>query len=252
MDDIEAKIIQNSNIIMNYFLLKLRLSKPMGEVVPGQFVMLKVPDDKIFLRRPFSIYDYNRGILSIMYKVVGRGTDSLSRSLAGQRVLVLGPLGNGFNLKGSHRPLVVAGGIGIAGVFLLTKKLKNRAQVFFGCSNKNELMLLKDMGRTDLSVSTLDGSYGFKGDVIKMFKTHIKNFRTEDVCIFACGPEGMLKNLKRAIEKDRFTCQVLIEERMACGMGLCFGCVKKTTDDKEPYKRVCREGPVFDIWQICL
>lgn len=252
MDDIEARIITNKNITKDYFLLRLGLKRPLGRVVPGQFVMLKVPGNTVFLRRPFSIYDYKRGIISIMYKVKGKGTFALSNAVKGDSALVLGPLGRGFDTEGKKKHIVVAGGIGVAGVHMLIKRLKGSAHVFFGCADEEELKLLDDLKIQDISISTIDGSYGYKGNVVDLFKTQLKDYNSGDIQIYACGPEGMLKGLGQAIGRDRIPCQILVEERMACGLGLCFGCVIKTIDEKEPYKRVCKEGPVFDIWQIYL
>jgi dihydroorotate dehydrogenase electron transfer subunit len=146
----------------------------------------------------------------------------------------------------------VAGGIGIAGIHFLIKELKGKASVFFGCSSHIETALLKDIAHLNPMVSTLDGSYGYKGNVVEILKNHLETTGNIDREIFVCGPEGMLKSLKTSIDKNKTLCQVLVEERMACGLGLCFGCVKKTIDENEPYKRVCKEGPVFDLWKISL
>jgi dihydroorotate dehydrogenase electron transfer subunit len=252
MDDIEATIIKNINIASNYYLLKLRLSRPMGSTKPGQFVMLKVPGNEVFLRRPFSIYAYNRNILTLMYRIAGKGTEILSNTLKKDKTFVLGPLGNAFNIRKADNYFVLAGGIGIAGVRTLIEKLGIRASIFFGCNNKEELPLIKDIRDLNPMVATLDGSYGFKGNVVELFGNHIVSAKGKDSQIFVCGPEGMVKSLRKLIEKERVPCQVLVEERMACGLGLCFGCVIKTIDEKEPYKRVCKEGPVFDLWEISL
>jgi dihydroorotate dehydrogenase electron transfer subunit len=252
MDDIEGKIVRNDNIVSNYYLLKMKLSKPMGVVKPGQFVMLKIPDSEVFLRRPFSIYACSRDLLTIMYRVVGRGTAYLSKIKKKENTFVLGPLGNGFRLKEKGNHVIVAGGIGIAGVHSLIEKLRGKASVFYGCSGRDEVALVEDIAYLNPYVSTIDGSYGFKGHVIALLAKHLKSIRRNNVEIFACGPENMLKSLKKLINKDTTPCQVLVEERMACGLGLCYGCVKKTTDEEEPYKRVCREGPVFNLWEICL
>jgi dihydroorotate dehydrogenase electron transfer subunit len=252
MDDIEARIIENKNIISNYFLLRLELSRPLGKVLPGQFVMLKIPGNEVFLRRPFSVFDYKKGVLTIMYKVAGRGTEYLSVTAKGALTFVLGPLGNGFHITKRDAYLVVAGGIGVAGIHFLVNRLKGEVSVFFGCSNKEEMALFNDIAHLNPTVSTLDGSCGFKGTAIEMLKRHLRSTKGIDRELFVCGPEGMLKSLKTLIDKDRIPCQVLVEERMACGLGLCFGCVKKTVDENEPYKRVCKEGPVFDLWEISL
>ncbi len=252
MDDIKASIVVNRNIVSNYFLLKLKLSKPIGVIKPGQFVMLKVPDSNIFLRRPFSIYDYGRATITIVYRVVGKGTELLSRAEKNTKTLVLGPLGNGFTPTKRDGYIVIAGGIGVAGVHLLIKKVKDKARIFYGCSNKEELKVIDDILDYNPHICTLDGSKGFKGDVVALFRKEKKTFNGKNVEIFTCGPAGMIKNIRKAIENSQMPCQVLVEERMACGLGLCFGCAVKTIDEKEPYKRACKEGPVFDLWQISL
>ncbi len=252
MDDIEGKVLSNRAIAPGYCLLRIRLSRSMGAARPGQFVMMKIPGEDIFLRRPFSIYDYQKGVLTIMYKVVGKGTERLSKTPKGASILTLGPLGRWFTVNRSASPVVVAGGIGFAGVYSLIKTLRGNSSIFFGCSAINEISLLKDAMRFHPLVATLDGSYGFKGNVVQLFKKHLKGLKDKNVEIFTCGPDNMVKSLKQLIEPYKIPCQVLLEERMACGMGLCFGCVKKTTDVQEPYKRVCKEGPVFDLWEIFL
>lgn len=252
MDDIEGKILSNNSIAPGYYLLRIRLSGSMGVVRPGQFIMMKIPNGGVFLRRPFSIYDYQKGVLTIMYKVVGKGTEQLSKAAKGTPVLTLGPLGKWFAPDKRRVPVVVAGGIGFAGVYALIKKLQGKASIFFGCSTKDEVALLKDAMPFHPLVATLDGSYGFRGNVVRLLKKHLNGLKGKNVEIFTCGPDNMVKSLKGLIEPHGIPCQVLLEERMACGMGLCFGCVKKTTDVQEPYKRVCKEGPVFDLWEISL
>ncbi|HOE18008.1 MAG TPA: dihydroorotate dehydrogenase electron transfer subunit [Syntrophorhabdaceae bacterium] len=252
MDDIEGKILSNSSIAPGYHLLRIRLSRSMGTVRPGQFIMVKIPDGEVFLRRPFSIYDYQQGILTVMYKIVGKGTEQLSKASKGTSVLTLGPLGRWFTVDRRNIPVVIAGGIGFAGIYSLIKKLQGKASIFFGCSSKEEIPLLRDAVRFDPLIATLDGSYGFKGNVVQLFKNHLKGLKGKNVEIFTCGPVNMVKSIKGLIVPHKIPCQVLLEERMACGMGLCFGCVMKTTDAEEPYKRVCKEGPVFNLWEISL
>ncbi len=250
MDDREARIIENRNVASNYFFLKLKLSKSMGTIKPGQFVMLKVPGGDLFLRRPFSIFDYGKDTISIMYRVVGKGTQSLSETEKNKKTLVLGPLGNGFTMAKRDAQIVITGGIGIAGVHLLIKSLLDKPRIFYGCSKKEELAVIEDIIGLKPAIATLDGSQGFKGDVVALFQKEMKSLTKKDMEIFTCGPEGMVKSLRKSINALKTPCQVLMEERMACGLGLCFGCVVKTVDSKEPYKRACKEGPVFDLWQI--
>jgi len=252
MDDIEGKIVYNEEIAPGYYMLKARLVKPMDPMTPGQFVMLKIPDSEIFLRRPFSIYDYSRDTLSLVYKVVGKGTEALREARKNDKTLVLCPLGKGFHVGERQAYIVVAGGIGVAGVHALIRRLGKRATIFFGCNSKAELPLMGIAADLDPYVSTLDGSHGFHGNVVQLLSEHMDCVSDKDVEVFTCGPENMLRSLKSLLEKSRTPCQASFEERMACGLGLCFGCVKKTFDEKDPYKRVCKEGPVFDLWNVCL
>lgn len=252
IDDIEGEVLENRVVVPGYYMLSIGLSAPMTGVQPGQFVMLKVPSSDIFLRRPFSIYDYKRQSLSVLYKVVGRGTAQLSRATAGERLMTLGPLGNGFTPAKDHRPVLVAGGIGIAGIHFLWFRLNRRKPVlFYGCTDLAETALLRRLVSCKPHISTLDGSSGCRGNVIDLLSQHISRIEGP-LQIFACGPEAMFASLKDLLSLNRVPCQVLVEEKMACGLGLCFGCVRKTVDAEDPYKRVCKEGPVFDLWQISL
>jgi len=252
MNDFEAEVIRNEQIIKDFFIIEFSLSKPIEAFEPGQFVMIKIPDQRVFLRRPFSIYDLHGDSLSILYKIKGEGTRLLSKAWKGVKTQILGPLGRGFNINipDTCKPVVIAGGIGIAGVSLLIKKLKNIPDIFYGCTEEMELRLIDHIKSKPVFFATMDGSYGFKGDVITLFERHFQGYNSP-IYVFACGPLAMYKSLKEKIPES-IHCEVLLEERMACGLGLCFGCVKKTIDEKEPYKRVCKEGPVFDIWQILL
>ena len=252
VDDIKGKVITNRAIVSGFYLLRVRLAKPMGTFKPGQFVMLKIPGNDIFLRRPFSIYAYGKNVLSILYKVVGKGTGYLGRVRKDQEVYVLGPLGNGFRIVKRDTYAIVAGGIGIAGVHSLIKTLKSKAVVFYGCTNKDEVALVNDLLHYKPEIATIDGSSGFRGNVVDLLKKQWGSIQSTSIEVFACGPDGMVKSLRAFLKKRGTACQVLVEERMACGLGLCFGCVKKTPDEKEPYKRVCKEGPVFNLWEIYL
>lgn len=239
-------------LIPGYHMLTIRLSKPMDPGSPGQFVMLRIPGSEVFLRRPFGIYRYARQVLTLMYRVVGKGTERLSKAVKNETVFVLGPLGKGFHVGKRDRYLVVAGGIGIAGVRTLIGTLKGKTTLLFGCSRKEETAIIEDLRHLNPAVATMDGSEGFKGDVVSLLGRSLAEMKGENIEIFACGPVNMLKSLKGLLDKERQPCQALVEERMACGLGLCFGCVIETNDETEPYKRVCKEGPVFDLWQIRL
>ena len=302
MHDTEGIILENLLICQDFYRCKIELARPMSKVIPGQFLMLKIPSSEIFLRRPFSIYDFGKQTVTILYKAVGKGTRALASASRKERVMVLGPLGHGFQVRQGYTPVLVAGGIGIAGLHLLRKQLKRKARFFYGCSTEQETSLIREIDfrgrvRGNLSsedsepgtrgreaaggwreagyplaggvlprgthevgrgatrapaiVCTLDGSAGFCGNVVQLLESCL-SLVGERPYVYACGPQPMLASLKVLLAKEMIPCQVLVEERMACGLGLCFGCVKKTLDDTEPYKRACVEGPVFDLWQLSL
>ena len=251
IDDLEGTVLQNRCVVPGHYLLAVRLERMMAAPRPGQFVMLKVPGADIFLRRPFSIYQYGRGVLSILYKVAGKGTSVLSGAGRGEKVRVLGPLGNGFAPLPGHAPVLVAGGIGIAGIHLLWTRVGRKGMLFWGCATQGDMGLLGRIMPHAPHVSTMDGSFGCAGNVVELLAQHIAGMR-RPIQVFACGPEAMYRSLATLLDGAGIPCQVLVEERMACGLGICFGCVRKTLDEQEPYKRVCKEGPVFDLWQISL
>lgn len=248
MEDRRGTVKENLYIGAHCFLLTIELEGPPWTPLPGQFVMLRLFSKDVFLRRPFSIYDVENGELKILYRVVGRGTALMSRMGAGERVDVLGPLGRGF-VMGSERPLLVAGGIGLAGLHLITKR-RNESVLFFGCERKEELCLLQGIS-VETHVSTMDGSWGFRGDVISLLSSRLESLQVP-VKIYACGPKEMMKALRLLLMGREIPCEALFEERMACGMGLCFGCTIETKDEREPFKRVCKDGPVFNLWDIAL
>jgi dihydroorotate dehydrogenase electron transfer subunit len=251
IDDIEGTIVRNHAVVPGYYRASIRLSRPMPEVRPGQFVMVKIPSAEVFLRRPFSIYTYRSGVVSILYKVVGTGTRELAAVSSGTKVMVLGPLGNGFDLLSGHQPVLVAGGIGIAGIYFLWLACKRKAPLFWGCTSDADMGLLNKIMPDEKRVATIDGSFGCKGNVVELLARELPLI-TRPVQVLACGPEPMFHSLRDLLKDERIPCRVLLEERMACGLGICFGCVTKTLDKTEPYKRVCKEGPVFDLWQISL
>ena len=251
MDDLEGRIAENRPVCAHYYRCRVRLEKPMGNVVPGQFIMIKVPSSAVFLRRPFSIYECGKQTITILYRVTGKGTQALARAGRGERVMILGPLGHGFRVQPGYTPVLVAGGIGIAGLRMLWKQLKGRAHMLYGCATSEEACLLEGVAGGISRVATLDGTTGFAGTVIELLSRHLESIGGRPH-IYACGPEAMYASLRSFLAGSGIPCQVLVEERMACGLGLCFGCVKKTVDEVEPYKRACVEGPVFDLWQLSL
>ena len=202
----------------------------------GQFVNLQLTGK--FLRRPISVCDYDDATLTIVYKVVGHGTEQMSAMGAGEKLDILTGLGNGYDLtvSGDH-PVLLGGGVGVPPMYNLAKKLcaeGKTVSVILGFNTKSEIFYeeeFKALG-CDVTVTTVDGSYGKKGFVTDALPEKYTYFYT-------CGPEPMLKAVYRATNTSG---QMSFEERMGCGFGACMGCSCKTLTG---YKRICKEGPVM-------
>ena len=210
-------------------------------VKPGSFVEVTVPG--FYLNRPFGVGDYEDGEITIFYKVVGNGTDKMTEIKVGEKLKVIYDLGNGFNLDKAKRPLLVSGGIGVAPIYYLAKAFAKkgiRPIVVTGFRNAGEVVLEKEFSAiADLYVATDDGSKGFCGNPVAC----VKSLEKEWDYYYSCGPMVMMHFLKLYSEKG----EVSLEARMGCGFGACMGCSIKTTDG---YKRVCKEGPVFDATEV--
>ncbi len=208
-----------------------------GITSPGQFVNIKI--DGFFLRRPISVCDYDEGILTLIYKTVGEGTEALSRYKAGHELDILTGLGNGYDTSTSgEHPLLVGGGVGVPPLYNLCRKLiaegKNPT-VILGFNTASEIFYESEFSSlgADVSVTTVDGSYGVQG-----FVTDAMN-STAYTYVYTCGPEPMLKAVYNiAVTSGQFS----FEERMGCGFGACMGCSCKT---KYGNKRICKDGPVL-------
>jgi len=208
---------------------------------PGQFVMLKSPSSGVFLRRPFGIMELKDGILALLYKIRGQGTLSMSTLTEEDTVSIEAPLGNGFNLNYEGQVVYVAGGAGLPPLISLHSHLK-KGNFLFGVKTESEIPFDYIPGKT--TIATEDGTYGFKGfvtDVLKEIKIE------KPLTIYACGPAQMLKQVSDIAKNIGAKCQVSYEERMACGFGVCSGCVVKTVSGN---KSVCVNGPVFNAEEI--
>ncbi len=203
----------------------------------GQFVNIAL--DGFFLRRPISVCDSTEGVLTLVYKVVGKGTDAMSKMTAGDRLDILTGLGNGYDTSLSgDRPLLVGGGVGVPPLYKLCRKLiaeGKQVSVILGFNTKDEVFYkdeFESLG-AKVYVSTVDGSMGTKGFVTDCLDG------IDYTYFYTCGPEPMLKALYRASTTSG---QFSFEERMGCGFGACMGCSCKTVSGN---KRICKEGPVL-------
>ena len=209
---------------------------------PGQFINIKL--DGFYLRRPISICDYDSESITIIYKVVGEGTEVMSKMNVGEKLDVLCGLGNGFDTsKSSDKPVLIGGGVGVPPMYNLCKKLileGKKVTVILGFNKKEEIFYedeFKKLG-AEVKVTTVDGSYGVKGFVTDALKD------TDYSYFYTCGPMPMFK----AIESTAITSgQYSFEERMGCGFGACMGCSCKT---KYGNKRICKDGPVLTREEI--
>lgn len=211
----------------------------------GQFLSIYSRDESRMLPRPISICELDRekGNVRIVYRVAGKGTEEFSRMKAGEKLPVLGPLGNGFPLK-KKKAILMGGGIGIPPMVQLAKELDGEVQIIAGY--RDELFLTEELERYGrLLIATEDGSAGTRGNVLDAVREH----GVTGELIYACGPLPMLRAVKEYASRQGMECYLSMEERMACGIGACLACVCRSAEtDSHTHvhnKRVCKDGPVF-------
>ena len=199
--------------------------------------------------------------IEVLYRAAGKGTKVISTLCEGDRIEILGPLGNRFELRpGMKTALLVAGGIGIAPLVFLAENLSVNAPqerlkviLYIGARDSANLLGIDRMKKfgAEVRVSTDDGSAGYRGPVTDLFRRDLASFDASETEVFVCGPNPMLKRLSEMIADHPAPCQVLMEERMACGMGACLGCtIEVLTPSGVEYRQVCVDGPVFDLRSI--
>ena len=226
------------NVALTSNVYKMLLEGDTSDVTNcGQFVNIKL--EGLFLRRPISVCDCEGNILTLIYKVVGKGTEQMSKMGVGETLDVLTGLGNGYDTSVSGDcPMLLGGGVGVPPMYMLCKKLiaeGKKVSVVLGFNTKDEIFYeneFKALGAS-VTVTTVDGSYGVKGFVTDVMKDASYSY------FYTCGPEPMLKAVYRtSVTSGQFS----FEERMGCGFGACMGCSCKTITG---YKRICKEGPVM-------
>ncbi|NOY64200.1 MAG: dihydroorotate dehydrogenase electron transfer subunit [Nitrospirae bacterium] len=245
------EVIDNREITDNVFILRLELTENALKPEPGQFYLLR-PDSGYdpLLGRPFSAFRWNNDWIEFLIRKTGRGTALLSTFRPGDHIRILGPLGRSFPPHSPHKtPVVLAGGIGMASVYSLTLKHKAEHIFIYGAKSATELLLTEDIRPRvrELYLCTDDGSMGFQGNVVEFFTEFLKKTSSHSIVVYACGPEKMTKSLMEILKKYNIESYLSLEERMACGLGACMGCAK---DTKTGMKRVCMEGPVFNIEEL--
>lgn len=234
------KIIENTKLTDNVY--KIRLEGDTSDITAcGQFVNIKL--DGLYLRRPISVCDVEKNVLTLIYKIVGKGTEQMSKMTDGELDILTG-LGNGYDLSlCGDKPLLLGGGVGVPPLYLLCKKLikeGKKVSVVLGFNTKDEIFYEEEFKKlgADVFVTTVDGSYGIKGFVTDVAKD------IEYSYFYTCGPEPMLKAIYNSLKTSG---QFSFEEKMGCGFGACMGCSCKTITG---YKRICKDGPVLQKEEI--
>ena len=238
-------ITEQTLLAEGIFSMWLQSEEITAKAIPGQFVSLYSRDGSRLLPRPISIceIDPSQGKIRLVYRIAGKGTEEFSELNAGDRIEIMGPLGNGFMPEGG-KALLIGGGIGIPPMLELAKQLNCSKEIVLGYRDITFLdKEFEAYGRVYLS--TEDGSAGTKGNVLDAIRAHML---TADI-IYACGPTPMLRGIKEYAGEHGIRAQLSMEERMACGIGACLGCVCSTKDTDHhsnvKNKRVCKDGPVF-------
>jgi dihydroorotate dehydrogenase electron transfer subunit len=255
----KAEIVFNRTINSTTFLMGLRSPRIAFESKPGQFVMMRINEGiDPLLRRPFSIYGIAEpDILCILYKKVGHGTGMLAGKKAGEKLSILGPLGQGFTLPGSNKAILVAGGIGSAPLYFLSRAIKDTPVEFMiGYGSSKDIIPNQHITGQDeqISIATDDGSAGYPGFVTGLLEKYLDSqaHERDKLTIYACGPLPMLKKTAIIAADRNVSCQVSLEALMACGLGACQGCAVKVLnqDNQTQYRHVCKDGPVFPSREI--
>lgn len=250
-----VQIVSNERDTDLYFRLVARAPEIAPRVQPGQFVHVRIlPLKEALLRRPFSVFQVAGDTFSILYKSVGRGTEVLSRMRAGEELSVIGPLGRGFTLPraGGETPLLVAGGYGMAAMYLLAERSPQKGIAFVGGRRRVDILCEEEFRALgwEVRVATEDGSYGERGMVTQPLLAELRR-PTAGRKLFACGPTPMLQAIGRIADDFDVPAELSLDEHMCCGVGVCLACVLPIRVGAGwEYQRACTEGPVFDSRQV--
>lgn len=246
-----ARVISQESLADQIYSIWIQTDHLAACAKPGQFVSVYSKDHAMLLPRPISICEIRENTIRLVYRVVGQGTKEFSGYAAGDSIDLMGPLGNGFSWDSSKRAFLIGGGIGIPPMLELAKQLPGEKHVILGY--KDEQLFLKDEFvpyANSVNVATEDGSVGTKGNVLDAI---IANGLEADI-LYACGPMPMLRALQTYAKEHNMEAFISLEERMACGVGACLGCVCQSEDvdahTNVKNKRICKEGPVFNAQEV--
>jgi len=254
MQELEAGILRTEYLGDSKYLIALDCENISREASPGQFLQVRTSyGTSPFLRRTFSISGTypEKNEVRILFQVVGDGTEILCRFKRGGSLNIIGPLGTGFKtlVSDSGASLLVGGGIGIAPLLFLSKKLTSlgkKHSFMFGARNLPGIESIKAFLPEETMYATDNGTYGYHGYLHNMLEVNIDKLSPS--VIYTCGPDQMMKAVAVIAQKNNIPCQVSLEERMACGIGACFGCAIPHKDGR--MVRTCVEGPIFDSREV--
>ncbi len=261
--DIRTTILSNEKVAEDHYLLRCECSEIAQSAQPGQFIHVLIPNGAgLLLRRPFTIYTVDEREITMLYQIIGEGTQRLSEMPKGASLHVLGPLGNTFDIENTPKPaILVGGGAGIASLMLLAVALRTRdiqTIGLVGAQHQGRLLSIDDLTAIGVMVhvATDNGSVGHHGFVTDILTDMLSKNDFHRPTIYACGPHAMLAAIAKITAKFEVPTQIAMENRMGCAMGVCLGCVCPVRIDANriEYQRVCTEGPVFNAkdiaWEI--
>ncbi len=274
LNKVKCRVVHNNEIVPNIYDMSIDVGEMVKHINPGQFVNLYVKGGIHLLPRPISICEVNKKekTIRVIYAVVGEGTKILSSRQKRDSIEVLGPLGKGFEIsKGKGNILIVGGGVGTPPLLELAKILKEiygeKVKLTIVLGFKNDIFLVDEFKNYgDVYIATDSGRQGYKGNVIEMIEDKLLPYIDTIDYLYSCGPTPMLKGLQKFNIKHSIKGEFSLEERMGCGFGACVGCVipirnsvnkdsinltKETMKDNDYiYKKVCKDGPVFDCLEV--
>ena len=258
--NIKAKLLKKEELKPGILKFSVQADEIVSTAKPGNFIEIRVNDDiEPFLRRPISIYNMNKenGILEFIFQIKGKGTTILAKRNEGELIDIVGPLGFGTFKYSSYENLaIIGGGIGVFPLYELAKSAKNEnknVNTYLGFRNKDLVVLEYEFNKVSnqLTITSDDGSYAQKGFAIDFLKKDIEDGKIDS--IYACGPLPMLKAVRELALEKNIPCQISLEEKMACGLGVCLGCAVKTAKSPKEapeYWHVCKAGPVFQAKDV--